>query len=75
MYFCEAASTTVRLALSAVPAAVKGQKNFVQGAPLKGDVKRPIVALAALPSDAYFLLMLTADGHLTGWVTSADGGQ
>lgn len=66
MYFCEEAATAVRLALSAPPVPVKGQKAWVQGSPLKGDLKKPILAMAALPSDPYFLLLLTADGQLSG---------
>ena len=66
-YFCEAGATAVRLVLSAPPAPAKGAKAWVQGSPLKGDVKKPIVALATLPSDPYFLLMLTADGQLSGY--------
>ena len=66
VFFCEAGATAVRLVLSAMPAPVKGAKAFVQGGPLKGDAKKPILALATLPSDAYFLLVLTADGQLSG---------
>ena len=66
MYFCEVGTSAVRLVLSAPPAAVKGTRAFVQGAPLKGDSKKPIIALATLPSDGYFLLVLTADGQLSG---------
>ena len=69
VYFCEAGSTAVRLALSAPPAPVKGQKTWVQGSPLKGDLKKPIIAIATLPSDPYFLLLLTADGLLSGYAT------
>ena len=67
VYFCEAGANAVRLVLSAPPLPAKGTKAWVQGAALKGDLKKPILALATLPSDPYFLLMLTADGQLSGY--------
>ncbi|KAK9806672.1 hypothetical protein WJX73_006627 [Symbiochloris irregularis] len=66
VYFCDLGATAVRLVLSHNPAPAKGGKAFLQGSPLKGDLKKPILALATVPSDPFFLLVLTADGQLSG---------
>ena len=66
IYFCEHGAGAVRLALYTPPVPAKGQKAFPQGAALKADGRRPIVALAALPMEDSLLLVLTADGMLTG---------
>lgn len=67
IYFCEHGAGAVRLVLYSPPVAAKGQKAFAQGAALKPEAKhRPIVALAALPMEDSLLLVLTADGMLTG---------
>ena len=66
VYFCEQGAGGVRMALCSPPAAVKGQKAFSQGGLLKAEGKRPIVALCGHPTDTGTLLVLTADGQLTG---------
>ena len=68
IYFCEQGAASVRVVLYSPPVAAKGQKAFAQGAALKIEGRRPIVAMAALPMDDSLLLVLTADGMLTGCV-------
>ena len=66
IYFCEQGAAAVRLALCSPPVAAKGQKAFSQGGSLKAEGKRPIVALCGHPTEGGLLLVLTADGQLTG---------
>ena len=66
IYFCEQGAAAVRLALCSPPVAAKGQKAFSQGGTLKAEGKRPIVALCGHPTEGGLLLVLTADGQLTG---------
>ena len=50
--FCQHGSTSVRLVYTVMPAPVAGQKSSKekQGAQLKGDNKKPIVAMTCHPS-------------------------
>ena len=49
--YCQHGGTSVRLVYTVMPAPVAGKKNVEkQGGQLKGDNKKPIVAMAAYPS-------------------------
>lgn len=49
--YCQHGGTSVRLVYTVMPAAVAGKKSVEkQGGQLKGDNKKPIVAMAAYPS-------------------------
>lgn len=51
--YCQHGGTSVRLVYTVMPAPIAGKKSVEkQGAQLKGDNKKPIVAMAAHPSGA-----------------------
>ncbi|KAK9810383.1 hypothetical protein WJX72_009786 [[Myrmecia] bisecta] len=62
--YCPHGATSVRMVEYAPPPPVKGAKDR-QGAQLKSDGRKPIIALAAHPQDQQ-LLVLYADGTLSG---------
>jgi hypothetical protein len=64
MVFCQHGSTSVRCVETKLQSAVRSSKEK-QGGQLKTDIKKPIVALAAHPSERLGLLALHADGVLS----------
>lgn len=70
--YCQHGSTSVRLVYTVMPAPIAGKKSVEkQGGQLKGDNKKPIVAMAPHPSGAVLYnqpCFIISDSHLILWV-------